>query len=66
MVGIKRAPGAGRKPAHPLLKKEMISVKIPHWMIEKLRGESQSQAVLIETALKQQYDWKQPDINEGE
>ena len=66
MAGSKRAPGAGRKPAHPLLKKEMVSIKLSHWIIEKLRGGDKSQAVLIETALKQQYGWVQPDINEGE
>ena len=58
--------GAGRKPAHPLLKRENITVKLPHWLIEWLRGEDESQAVLIETALKQTYGWVQPDINEGE
>jgi len=54
--------GAGRKPAHPLLKKEMISLKLPRWLIDRLDEESESRAVLIEDALKGKFGWEPPDI----
>ena len=61
MAGGKRE-GAGRKPSHPLLKKEMISLKLPHWLIGRLNGEPESRAVLIEAALNEKFGWTPPDI----
>lgn len=56
--------GAGRKPAHPLLKKEMISLKLPRWIINRLYEEPESRAVLIEKALKERFGWIQPDVKQ--
>ena len=53
--------GAGRKPAHPLLKKEMISLKLPRWLIDRLDEDDESRAVLIEAALCKQNGWRPPD-----
>ncbi len=60
-IGGKRE-GAGRKPAHPLLKKEMISLKLPRWLIDRLDEESKSRAVMIEDALKVKFGWTPPDV----
>jgi hypothetical protein len=57
--------GAGRKPAHPLLKKEPMPLKLPRWLINKLNEEPESRAVLIEEALKQVHGWKKPEVNNG-
>lgn len=62
MSGGKRE-GAGRKPAHPLLKKEMISLKLPRWLIDRLDQEPESRAVLIESALCEKNAWSPPDID---
>ncbi|MFA7000438.1 MAG: hypothetical protein WC241_05020 [Candidatus Paceibacterota bacterium] len=61
VMGGKRE-GAGRKPAHPLLKKEMISLKLPRWLIDRLDEEPESRAVMIETALREKHDWTPPDV----
>jgi hypothetical protein len=61
MTGGKRE-GAGRRPAHPLLKKEMISLKLPRWLIDRLDEEPESRAVLIEEALKEKLGWIPPDV----
>jgi len=61
MIGGKRE-GAGRKPAHPLLKKEMISLKLPMWLIDRLDEETKSRAVMIETALCEKHGWTPPDV----
>lgn len=47
--------GAGRKPTHPLLKKEPCSVKLPRWLIDWLDSQPESRAVLIEAALCKQH-----------
>jgi hypothetical protein len=54
--------GAGRKPAHPLLKKEMISLKLPRWLIDRLDEEPESRAVLIEDSLRAKFGWTPPDV----
>jgi len=54
--------GAGRKPAHPLLKKEMISLKLPRWLIDRLDEEAESRAVMIEIALSEKHGWTPPDV----
>jgi len=54
--------GAGRKPAHPLLKKKMISLKLPRWLIDRLDEEDESRAVMIETALREKHGWTPPDV----
>ena len=60
-MGGKRE-GAGRKPAHPLLKKEMISLKLPRWLIDRLDEEVESRAVMIESALCEKHGWTPPDV----
>jgi len=58
----KRNPrGAGRKPCHPTLKKMPINMKLPKWMIDWLRAQDESQAVLVEDALKEKYGLVEPD-----
>lgn len=60
MSGGKRE-GAGRQPAPPLLKKEPISVKLPKWLIDWMREQPESRAVLIEEALKRRHKLKPPE-----
>lgn len=54
--------GAGRKPAHPLLKKKPMPLKLPRWLIGRLDEEPESRAVLIENALKEKFGWTPPDV----
>lgn len=54
-------PGAGRKPAPPELKKIPVGVKLPRWLVEWMRGQPESQAVLIEDALKRRHKLKPPE-----
>lgn len=61
MAGGKRE-GAGRKPAHPRLKKEMISIKLPRWLIDRMNEEPESRPALIEDALKEKFGWTPPDV----
>lgn len=62
MTGGKRK-GAGRKPSHPMLKKEPISLKLPRWLIKWMDEQQESRAVLIENSLKMTHKLKQPEIN---
>lgn len=55
--------GSGRREAHPLLKKESLSTKLPRWLLDKLNESGQNKAVLIETALREKMGWKAPDID---
>jgi hypothetical protein len=48
--------GAPRKPDY--LRKELISVKLPRWLIDRLDLEDESRAVLIEQALVKVHKWK--------
>lgn len=54
--------GAGRKPAHPLLKKEQMPLKLPRWLIDRLDEETESRAVIIEISLLEKYGWTPPDV----
>jgi len=53
--------GAGRKPAPPELKKIPVGVKLPSWLVEWMRAQPESQAVLIEEALKKRNKLKPPE-----
>lgn len=53
--------GAGRKPAPPELKKIPVGVKLPRWLVEWMREQPESQAVLIEDALKRRHKLKPPN-----
>jgi hypothetical protein len=53
--------GAGRKPAPPKLKKIPVGVKLPRWLVEWMREQPESQAVLIEEALKRRHKMKPPE-----
>ena len=53
--------GAGRKPAPPELKKIPVGVKLPRWLVEWMREQPESQAVLIEEALKKRHKLKPPE-----
>ena len=52
--------GAGRKPSPANLKKNMVSVKLPQWLIDWTSGQDASRAVLIEEALKKAHNLKTP------
>lgn len=52
--------GAGRKPAPPNLKKNMVSVKLPQWLIDWTKEQPESRAVLIEDALKKVHNLETP------
>ena len=58
-TGGKRA-GAGRPTINPELKKIPVSYKLPRWLVEWLRAQPESQAVLIETALKKRHTLAPP------
>jgi len=60
-MGGKRQ-GAGRPTAPPRLKKRMISVRLPEWLLAWLSQQTESQAVLIEDALKEKHRLKPPDV----
>lgn len=62
MSGGKRE-GAGRKPAHPLLKKKAISIKLPRWLLERLSELPGNRAVEIEAALCERHGWKPPETS---
>jgi len=53
--------GAGRKPSPPELKKIPVGVKLPRWLVEWMRDQPESQAVLIEEALKKLHKLKPPE-----
>lgn len=53
--------GAGRKPSHPDLKKEPVSIKLPHWLINWMDRQEESRAVLIEFALRYKHKIKPPN-----
>ena len=48
--------GAGRKPVPPELKKEPISIKLPKWLIVWMDSQEESRPVLIEEAMRRQYN----------
>jgi|ERR1022692_191505 hypothetical protein len=52
--------GAGRKHSPPELKKIPVGVKLPRWLVEWMREQPESQAVLIEEALKKRHKLKPP------
>ena len=51
---------AGRKASPPELKKIPVGVKLPRWIVEWMRARPESQAVLIEEALKARHKLKPP------
>jgi len=51
MMGGKRQ-GAGRPPAPYELKKRMVSIRLPEWLIKWMDDQPENRAVLIEDALK--------------
>jgi len=59
MSGGKR-DGAGRPPIDPRLVKVPVGYKLPRWLVEWMRVQPESQAVLIESALKKQHKLKSP------
>jgi hypothetical protein len=52
--------GAGRKPSPANLKKNMISIKLPQWLLDWMAEQNESRAVLIEEALKKVHKLKEP------
>lgn len=63
MRGGKRE-GAGRKSSPPELLKIPVSMKLPRWLVEWLRAQPESQAVLIEAALCNVHRIKPPDVKQ--
>jgi hypothetical protein len=63
MQGGKRK-GAGRPPAPKELKKRMISVRLPNWLLDWMNQQQKTnRAKLIENALKKMYNINQPSEN---
>lgn len=56
--GKREGAGAPIKPAN--LKKNMISVKLPQWLVDWTKEQPESRAVLIEDALKKVHNLKTP------
>jgi len=52
--------GAGRKPGDPRLIKRPVGYKLPQWLIEWIRLQDESAAVLIEDALCRRHKLKPP------
>ncbi|MDY0300264.1 MAG: hypothetical protein RBQ99_01630 [Trichlorobacter sp.] len=53
--------GAGRKPAHPLLKKRLVSIRLPEWLLNWMDEQPDTnRAVLIEHALKKVHQIEPP------
>lgn len=52
--------GAGRKPVPAELKKEPISIKLPKWLIDWMDEQEESRPVLIEEALRREYNIQPP------
>jgi len=56
----KNPRGAGRKPCKPALKKIPVSYKIQNWLVDWMRKQDKSQSKLIEEALIEKHNLKQP------
>lgn len=61
MSGGKRA-GAGRPPLDPRMVKVPVGYKLPRWLVDWMRDQPESQAVLIEEALKKRHKLKPPEV----
>ncbi len=59
--GKREGAGAPTKPAN--LKKNIISVKLPQWLIDWTADQKESRAILIEEALKKVYKLKTPQAD---
>lgn len=59
MIGGKRK-GSGRKPSPANLKKNMVTMKLPQWLLDWTSQQTESRAVLIENALKKVHNLKVP------
>jgi hypothetical protein len=59
MIGGKRA-GAGRKPLPPELLKIPVLIKLPRWLLDWMRTQPESRAVLIENALQKKHKLTPP------
>jgi len=53
-----KRPGAGRPLADPFLKKVPVNYKLPQWLVDWIREQNESGAVLIEDALVKQHNLK--------
>ena len=60
MNNTKNQRGAGRKPANPRLKKNPLNIKIEQYLIDWLRSQDESHAVIIANALRDKYGIKPP------
>ncbi len=52
--------GPGRPPIDPRMVKIPVGYRLPRWLVEKLREQDESAAVLIEEALRKDHNWS-PD-----
>jgi len=60
VVGGKRE-GAGRPPMPALLKKRMVSIRLPEWLIQWMDEQpNTNRAILIENSLSDQHRLKAP------
>jgi hypothetical protein len=53
---------AGAPSKHPALVKVPVGLKLPRWLLDWLRQQDKSMAVLIEEALKRRHKIKPPDV----
>lgn len=54
--------GAGRPPAPPEMKKRMISIRLPEWLIQWMDDQTDTnRAVLIENALQKMHGIEPPE-----
>ena len=52
--------GAGRPPGDPRLVKIPVGYKLPRWLVEWMRGQDRSMAVIIEDAVVAQNSLRRP------
>ena len=58
-----RREGAGRPPLDPQIVKVPVGYKLPRWLVEWIRQQDESAAVLIEDALCKRYKLKPPKVS---
>lgn len=52
--------GSGRKELSPNIKKKLVSIRLPPWLLAKMDKQPESRAVLIEQSLCKVHGWKAP------
>jgi hypothetical protein len=58
---VNSAVKVGRPKLSPKMKKMPINVKLPQWLLDRMRQEPESRAEIIEAAIRHVYDWQPPN-----